>query len=66
MSDGGKGSAPRPLSVDQETFGSNWDRIFSKKREREISSEVEQCPYKAEVTGSTPVSPTKQEENTND
>ena len=60
MSDGGKGSAPRPLSVDQETFESNWDRIFSKKQEREISSEVEQCPYKAEVTGSTPVSPTKQ------
>ena len=59
MSDGGKGSASRPFSVDQKTFESNWDRIFKK---REISSEVEQCPYKAEVTGSTPVSPTKQEE----
>lgn len=32
MSDGGKGSAPRPFSVDQETFESNWDRIFSKKK----------------------------------
>lgn len=31
MSDGGKGSSPRPFSVDQETFASNWDRIFGKK-----------------------------------
>ena len=23
-----KGSAPRPLSVDGDTFASNWDRIF--------------------------------------
>ena len=28
MSDGGKGSAPRPLSVDQKTFQENWDAIF--------------------------------------
>ena len=31
MSDGGKGSKPRPFSVDQKTFDSNWDVIFSKK-----------------------------------
>jgi hypothetical protein len=31
MSDGGKGSAPRPYSVDKETFDSNWDRIFKPK-----------------------------------
>jgi len=31
MSSGGKGSSPRPYSVDQKTFGDNWDRIFSKK-----------------------------------
>lgn len=29
--DGGKGSTPRPFSVDQETFSNNWDRIFNKK-----------------------------------
>ena len=29
MSDGGKGSAPRPFSVDQKTFGENWDAIFN-------------------------------------
>lgn len=27
----GKGSAPRPYTVDRETFASNWDRIFGKK-----------------------------------
>lgn len=27
----GKGSTPRPFSVDQETFESNWDRIFGPK-----------------------------------
>lgn len=31
MSSGGKGSAPRPYSVDQKTFDDNWDKIFGKK-----------------------------------
>ncbi len=26
-----KGSKPRPFSVDQNTFDSNWDNIFKKK-----------------------------------
>jgi hypothetical protein len=30
MSHGGKGDTPRPYSVDQETFKSNWDLIFNK------------------------------------
>lgn len=30
MSDGGKGSSPRPFSVDQKTFDSNWDTIFNR------------------------------------
>lgn len=30
---GGKGSSPRPFSVDQKTYESNWDRIFSRKVE---------------------------------
>lgn len=33
----GKGSSPRPYSVDQKTFDQNWDRIFKKER-----SELEQ------------------------
>lgn len=36
MSDGGKGSSPRPYSVDKETFNSNWDKIFGKKTPQEI------------------------------
>ena len=31
----GKGSKPRPLSVDRKTFAENWDAIFSKKEKRE-------------------------------
>jgi hypothetical protein len=27
----GKGSAPRPYSVDTDTFESNWDKIFKKE-----------------------------------
>lgn len=32
MSTGGKGSRPRPYSVDQKTFDSNWNMIFNKKK----------------------------------
>jgi hypothetical protein len=35
MSDGGKGSLPRPFSVDKETFSTNWDAIFNKKKKTE-------------------------------
>ena len=31
MSDGGKGSNPRPYSVDKKTFEDNWDKIFNKE-----------------------------------
>lgn len=34
MSDGGKGSKPRPYSVTQTEFNDNWDRIFGKKNEK--------------------------------
>lgn len=29
----GKGSSPRPFSVDRKTFENNWDEIFNKKEE---------------------------------
>lgn len=32
MSNGGKGSSPRPYSVSQEEFANNWDAIFGKKK----------------------------------
>lgn len=28
----GKGSKPRPYSIDQETYSKNWDDIFTKKK----------------------------------
>ncbi len=34
MSDGGKGSKPRPLSVPQDEFANNWNSIFTKNEER--------------------------------
>lgn len=35
MTDGGKGSSPRPYSVTYEQFSSNWDNIFKKKNEKD-------------------------------
>lgn len=32
MNSAGKGSRPRPFSVDQKTFDNNWDEIFGKKK----------------------------------
>ena len=37
MSDGGKGSAPRPLSVSNEEYSRRWDAIF----QRDIKAEDE-------------------------
>jgi len=39
MSDGGKGSKPRPYSVDQKTFFDHWDKIFGKKNQKELDDE---------------------------
>jgi hypothetical protein len=36
-----KGSNPRPYSVDQKTFDSNWDAIF-KKKEEQVTDNKEQ------------------------
>lgn len=38
MAEAGKGSRPRPYSVDQKTFDSNWDTIF--KKEQSVIEEV--------------------------
>jgi|LakMenE18May11ns_1017448.scaffolds.fasta_scaffold9951568_4 hypothetical protein len=34
----GKGSSPRPYSVDKKTFDNNWDRIFKKNYYQDILS----------------------------
>ena len=43
MSNGGKGSVARPFSVDSDTFASNWDRIFGKKKTRENCERCYNC-----------------------
>lgn len=35
----GKGSAPRPFSVDEDTYSDNWERTFGKKAEPEKEEE---------------------------
>jgi hypothetical protein len=48
MSDGGKGSRPRPFSVDQKTFDNNWDMIFSKNKKSDKEKFDEQVIMKNE------------------
>jgi hypothetical protein len=38
MSDGGKGSTPRPIEVPREKFNDNWDKIFKKRVKDESSN----------------------------
>jgi hypothetical protein len=42
MSDGGKGSKPRPFSVSQAEYDSRWDAIFCRDLKDEESSDSEQ------------------------
>lgn len=44
MSDGGKGSSPRPYSVDQKTFEDNWDKIFGDKYPKEKPKDDKEIP----------------------
>ena len=37
----GKGSTPRPFSVDQKTFEDNWDKIFGQKTQQSPQSQTE-------------------------
>lgn len=38
----GKGSRPRPLSVPRNTFESNWEQIFGKKKVKENKKPTKQ------------------------
>ncbi len=56
MGDGGKGSRPRPFSVDQKTFDSNWDNIFKKDKEMQVrvkenAEEIGRCGCGRSPTG---------------
>ena len=39
MSDGGKGSKPRPFSVSQQEYDNRWDNIFSRDLKEEEKRE---------------------------
>lgn len=38
----GKGSNPRPFSVDQKTFSDNWERIFKKNENNDSEKSLDQ------------------------
>jgi hypothetical protein len=42
MSDGGKGSAPRPFSVSKEEFDNRWDLIFKQPDTSKIADKIVQ------------------------
>ena len=41
MSDGGKGSAPRPFSVAHDEYSKRWDAIFQRDIPKDEPKEVE-------------------------
>jgi len=41
MSDGGKGSSPRPFSVSQDEYDKRWDAIFGRDLKDESTEEAE-------------------------
>jgi hypothetical protein len=43
MSDGGKGSKPRPFSVTQEEYDNRWDNIFSRDLKEEEKEKREKA-----------------------
>jgi hypothetical protein len=48
MSDGGKGSKPRPRAVSDEEYESRWDVIFGRDKPKEAEPESEtiaELPY---------------------
>lgn len=55
MSDGGKGSKPRPISVSNQEYASRWDAIFAKDSETDKptrSNQETQEAQKLEVDSS--------------
>ena len=69
MSDGGKGSSPRPYSVSNEEYANRWDAIFGRNKEEQalddlvkISEELGLYDLNLDsVNGSTTVSKTASE-----
>ena len=41
MSDGGKGSKPRPYSVSQEEYDNRWEAIFGRDKQKESTDNLQ-------------------------
>lgn len=54
MSNGGKGSAPRPFGVSKETYGNNFDTIFRKSKTPEPTVEPVEPTWVSLVDGLLP------------
>jgi len=46
----GKGSKRRPMNIGKKTFDDNWDRIFKKQTEEDITVNVSFDDYDLETT----------------
>lgn len=42
MSDGGKGSSPRPFSVSQDEWENRWDAIFGRDKSKDTPVDTKQ------------------------
>ena len=56
MSDGGKGSAPRPYSVSNAEYAARWDMIFRKDQKESVDLTKEPVDNKS-ITEEKKVSP---------
>ena len=50
MSDGGKGSRPRPFSVSQEEYSKRWDMIFGRDLDDEDKAQAKESEKKDSTT----------------
>lgn len=50
MSDGGKGSSPRPYSVSQQEYDTRWDAIFSRDLKEELPEKEDKVTRNNEET----------------
>ncbi len=57
MSDGGKGSAPRPYSVSNEEYASRWDMIFRKDQKESVDLTKESVDSQSKQEEEKKVSP---------
>lgn len=48
MSDGGKGSRPRPYSVDRKTYENNWEAIFGDKQKKQEEKDTQNGEQKGQ------------------